>query len=241
MAISFTGSSATGSAIIANTSERVGATFLELGGKSALVVFDDVDTDAAVKTVMNGLLTNGGQICTAHSRLIVHKNMAPKLLPALKTALEKVEFATSPLEDVDALPGWDNMWGGKLQPVVSEGQFVKIKGFLADAKAAGAKFLTGGDTPAPKGYFFSPTVITDVGINDDVWQKVRDHLSNRHLRYHHLILTHPHLIFTHPHLILASSSPHPQQEVFGPVLVVREFDGEGDAVSPSQSAVTCDV
>ena len=81
MAISFTGSSATGSAIIANTSERVGATFLELGGKSALVVFDDVDTDAAVKTVMNGLLTNGGQICTAHSRLIVHKNMAPKLLP----------------------------------------------------------------------------------------------------------------------------------------------------------------
>jgi acyl-CoA reductase-like NAD-dependent aldehyde dehydrogenase len=115
MAISFTGSSATGSAIIANTSERVGATFLELGGKSALVVFDDVDTAAAVKTVMNGLLTNGGQICTAHSRLIVHKNMAPKLLPALKAALEKVEFATSPLEDVDALPGWDNMWAGKLQ------------------------------------------------------------------------------------------------------------------------------
>ena len=66
-----------------------------------MVVFDDVDTDAAVKTVMNGLLTNGGQICTAHSRLIVHKNMAPKLMPALKTALEQVEFATSPLEDED--------------------------------------------------------------------------------------------------------------------------------------------
>ena len=182
-------------AIIQNTSDRVGATFLELGGKSALVVFDDVDVNAAVKTVINGLLTNGGQICTAHSRLIVHKKIAPKLLPALKSALEKVEFATSPLEDMAALPGWDNMWSGKLQPVVSAGQFTKIKGFLADAKAAGAKFLTGGDTPLPKGYYFSPTVITDVGINDDVWQK----------------------------------------EVFGPVLVVREFDSESDAVAEANS------
>ena len=182
-------------AIIQNTAERVGATFLELGGKSALVVFDDVDTDAAVKTVMNGLLTNGGQICTAHSRLLVHKNMAPKLLPALKDALEQVEFATSPLEDVEALPGWDNMWSGKLQAVVSEGQFTKIKGFLADAKASGANFLTGGDTPLSKGYFFTPTVITDVGIDDDVWQK----------------------------------------EVFGPVLVVREFESEADAVAEANS------
>ena len=55
--------------------------------------------------------------------------------------------------------------------MVSESQFVKIKGFLADAKASGANFLTGGDTPQEKGYFFSPTVITDVGIDDDVWQK----------------------------------------------------------------------
>ena len=70
----------------------------------------DVDVDAAVKTVMNGLLTNGGQICTAHSRLIVQEGMKDKLLPALKTALEKVELATSPLEDTEALPGWDNMW-----------------------------------------------------------------------------------------------------------------------------------
>ena len=94
----------------------------ELGGKSALVVFDDVDTDAAVKTVMNGLLTNGGQICTAHSRLIVHEKMAPKLLPALKDALEQVEFATSPLEDVEALPmgqhvEWQAPAGSLREPV----------------------------------------------------------------------------------------------------------------------------
>eukprot|EP01049_Picozoa_sp_SAG25_P010910 SAG25_NODE_1250_length_3493_cov_3.243960_5_plen_121_part_00 len=71
MAISFTGSSATGSAIISNTAGRVGATFLELGGKSALVVFDDVSLQAAVTTVMNGILTNGGQICTARTSDIV--------------------------------------------------------------------------------------------------------------------------------------------------------------------------
>ena len=60
----------------------------------------------------------------------------------------------------------DNMWGG-FGGAVCE----KIKGFVAGAKAKGAKFLTGADTPLSKGYFFSPTVITDVGINDDVWQK----------------------------------------------------------------------
>ena len=102
-----------------------------------------MDTDAAVKTVMNGLLTNGGQ-SAPRTRLLVHKNMAPTLLPALKDALEQVEFATSPLEDVEALPGWDNMWNGKLQAVVSEGQFTKI--MSCRCEGIGRKFPTGGDT-----------------------------------------------------------------------------------------------
>ena len=69
----------------------MGATFLELGGKSALVVFDDVSLEHAVQTCLNGILTNGGQICTAHSRLLVHEDLREPLLAKLKTALEKVD------------------------------------------------------------------------------------------------------------------------------------------------------
>ena len=68
MAISFTGSSATGSAIIGNTAARVGATFLELGGKSALVVFDDVSLDSAVKTCLNGAPSTMARMCVLASR-----------------------------------------------------------------------------------------------------------------------------------------------------------------------------
>merc|ERR1719161_1567267 len=71
--ISFTGSSATGSKVMATCASRLAQTMLELGGKSALVVFDDVNLDNAVETCMKGFLTNGGQICTAHTRLIVHE------------------------------------------------------------------------------------------------------------------------------------------------------------------------
>jgi betaine-aldehyde dehydrogenase len=196
MAISFTGSSATGSAIISNTAGRVGATFLELGGKSALVIFDDISLDKAVKTVMNGILTNGGQICTAHSRLIVQDSLKAPLLAALKTALETVPYATNPLADVEAEEGWGGMWAGKLQAVVSESQFVKIQKFLSDARSSGARFVCGGEAPPlDQGYFLQPTVITDVDIDSTVWQ----------------------------------------QEVFGPVLVVRSFSTEAEAVIEANS------
>ena len=70
--ISFTGSSATGSKIMESCAPRLAQSMLELGGKSALVVFPDVSVDDAVVTAMRGMLTNGGQICTAHTRLVVH-------------------------------------------------------------------------------------------------------------------------------------------------------------------------
>ena len=57
---------------------------LELGGKSGLVVFDDVDVDDAVRATMTGFLTNAGQICTAHTRLIVHEDLKDALLAGLK-------------------------------------------------------------------------------------------------------------------------------------------------------------
>ena len=63
---------------------------LELGGKSGLVVFGDVDVDDAVRTTMKGFLTNAGQICTAHTRLIVHESIKDALLQKLKVELEQL-------------------------------------------------------------------------------------------------------------------------------------------------------
>ena len=67
--ISFTGSSLTGTKIMEACAPKLSQVALELGGKSALVIFDDTDLDKAVETTMKGFLTNGGQICTAHTRL----------------------------------------------------------------------------------------------------------------------------------------------------------------------------
>jgi acyl-CoA reductase-like NAD-dependent aldehyde dehydrogenase len=117
------------------------------------------------------------------SRLIVQDTLEARLLAALKTALSAVPFATSPLTDIDAEEGWGGMWSGKLQAVVCESQFLKIKKFLADARANGARFVCGGGTPQPKGFFFEPTVIAGVDIDSAVVRAV-----------HTLLLLHRHLL-----------------------------------------------
>ncbi len=85
--ISFTGSSMTGSLIMKACAPKLSQVALELGGKSALVIFNDADLDKAVETTMKGFLTNGGQICTAHTRLVVQADIQDALLKKLKFEL----------------------------------------------------------------------------------------------------------------------------------------------------------
>ncbi|MBQ31424.1 MAG: aldehyde dehydrogenase [Deltaproteobacteria bacterium] len=200
--ISFTGSSLTGSKIMEVCAPKLSQCALELGGKSALVVFDDTDLDRAVETTMKGFLTNGGQICTAHTRLVVQEGLKAPLLDKLKEELEKLPFCNDPITEKDRGDrAWEAGMTDVVQPVVCESQHKKILGFLEEAKADGVEVLTGGSVPDAAtvgnsgGYFIQPTVLTNVARDADVWQK----------------------------------------EVFGPVLSVRSFSTEQEAVHEANS------
>jgi len=175
--ISFTGSSATGTKIMQSCAPRLAQSMLELGGKSALVVFPDVSVDDAVVTCMKGMLTNGGQICTAHTRLIIHRDIKEAVLGKLKEELEKLPFSRDPIaEDQQG----DNAWGehetlpGLVQAVASASQRDKIASFLAAAQASGnsGTVLTGGGVPAgmETGFFIQPTVFVEPEREAPVWQ-----------------------------------------------------------------------
>lgn len=200
--ISFTGSSFTGSKIMEACAPKLSQCALELGGKSALVVFDDTDLDQAVETTMKGFLTNGGQICTAHTRLVVQDGLKAPLLDKLKEELEKLPFCNDPITEKDRGDrAWESGMTDVVQPVVCDSQHKKILGFLDAAKAEGVEVLTGGSVPDAEavgnagGYFIQPTVLLNVARDSDVWQK----------------------------------------EVFGPVLSVRSFSTEQEAVLEANS------
>jgi betaine-aldehyde dehydrogenase len=189
----------TGSRIMEACAPKLSQVSLELGGKSALIVFDDADLDMAVETTMKGFLTNGGQICTAHTRLVVQAGIQGPLLEKLKTELERLPYADDPITERDRGDrAWEAGMTDVVQPVVCESQFQKVLEFINAAKDSGVEVLTGGgvpDTTNPGGYFVEPTVLNNVSRDSDVWQK----------------------------------------EVFGPVLSVRRFSTEAEAIIEANS------
>lgn len=147
--ISFTGSTATGQAILresANTLKRVS---LELGGKSASIVFSDADLDRAIPGVAMGIFGNSGQVCAAGSRLFLHEKVYDRFLVGLAAFAQKLVVGPGSGEGVH------------LGPLISAGQKERVMGYIAAGKAEGATLLVGGDAPSGPGYFVNPTVFVD--------------------------------------------------------------------------------
>ena len=157
--LAFTGSFETGKRVMRAAAERVTNTTLELGGKSAIIVFDDCDLEQAVEWIMFGIFWNKGEVCSATSRLIVQDGIAPKLLERLKRECERVKIG-DPLEA-----------GVLLGPLVSKGQYEKVTGFIQCGLETGLRLLTGGKRPAdlPNGYYLEPTVFVDVPEDSELW------------------------------------------------------------------------
>ncbi|XP_074580844.1 aminoaldehyde dehydrogenase ALDH10A8, chloroplastic-like [Curcuma longa] len=109
--IAFTGSTDTGRKIMTAAAQVVKPVTLELGGKSPLIVFDDVEIDKAVEWTLFGCFWTNGQICSATSRLLVHESIAEEFLRKLVIWIQNIKIS-DPLEE-----------GCRLGPVVSEGQF----------------------------------------------------------------------------------------------------------------------
>uniref|UniRef100_A0A2P2KUS4 aminobutyraldehyde dehydrogenase n=1 Tax=Rhizophora mucronata TaxID=61149 RepID=A0A2P2KUS4_RHIMU len=133
--IAFTGSTATGSRIMAAAAQLVKPVSMELGGKSPLVVFDDVNIDKAIEWAMFGCFWTNGQICSATSRLLLHESIASQFVHRLVEWCKNVKIS-DPLEE-----------DCKLGPVVSKAQYDKIMKFILNAKSEGATILYGGSRP----------------------------------------------------------------------------------------------
>jgi len=159
--IVFTGSVATGQSILRTAAERAVPCVMEMGGKSAAVVFDDYDSEHLLASVKSGIFFNAGQVCSALSRLLVHRSVYPQVLEAV------TELAQS------LTPGSFRDTSADLTPVISEDQQKKILGMCRQAEDQGARLMTGGYIPqAPEqGYYISPTVFADVSTEMTLFQK----------------------------------------------------------------------
>jgi acyl-CoA reductase-like NAD-dependent aldehyde dehydrogenase len=158
--IVFTGSTVTGNKLYKIAAEKFIPVLLELGGSAPGIVFDDVDIDKVAKAVYWQRFANCGQACDGLKRLIVHKSVADKLVGKLKNKLEKNKIG-DPSEK-------DTSFG----PLVSKKQLQLIESQVDNAKLKGSKILTGGKRPKGlKGFYYKPTILTNVKTNMRVWQE----------------------------------------------------------------------
>ena len=150
--ITFTGSTATGRAILAAAAPTVKKTLLELGGKSAHIVLDDADFNAALPMAAMMACVMSGQSCILPSRILLPRSRYAEGLEILKASME-------------AFPVGDPWDPGKLQgPQISETQRQKVLGLIKSGVDSGATVITGGGVPGdlPIGYFVQPTLLSDV-------------------------------------------------------------------------------
>ncbi|PJZ44453.1 gamma-aminobutyraldehyde dehydrogenase [Leptospira brenneri] len=158
--VSLTGSTGTGKNIMKSASDSLKRVHLELGGKAPLLVFDDVDINLFAAKAAFGATCNSGQDCTAATRILVPKALEKKITEAVVDAMKAVNVG-DPFKDQT-----------EMGPLISAIHRERVLGFMDRAKKQGAKILTGGEIPKgfEKGYFFAPTVITNVEQNFDVVQ-----------------------------------------------------------------------
>ncbi|MFP8782676.1 aldehyde dehydrogenase [Planococcus plakortidis] len=149
--ISFTGSTATGKAIMRNGADSLKKFSFELGGKAANIVFEDADLEKAIPVSIQAAFLNSGQVCLAGSRILVQRSILDTFIEKFKAAAEELVVGDPQAEET------------KMGPLVSEEHFNKVKSYLDIAKEEGAQLVTGGSTPdlaahIQNGYYLQPTV-----------------------------------------------------------------------------------
>jgi 1-pyrroline dehydrogenase len=156
--VSLTGDVATGKEVARAAADTLKRVHLELGGKAPVVVFDDADPAAVAEAIKIAGYWNSGQDCTAASRVVAGPKVYEKLIDELVPMVESLHVG-DPAEGDEIEMG----------PVISKAQQERVLGFLDRAK--GATVLTGGGTNGDRGFFVKPTVITDVGQEDEIVQR----------------------------------------------------------------------
>ncbi|MCW4355462.1 NAD-dependent succinate-semialdehyde dehydrogenase [Hoyosella sp. YIM 151337] len=148
--VTFTGSTRVGSVLIGQSAAHVQRTSMELGGNAPFIVFDDADLDAAVDGAMAAKMRNGGEACTAANRLFVHNSVRAEFTARLTARIAAMKVG----------PGYET--STDIGPLINAKQRDAVADLVADAVAAGARVETGGAPIDGPGFFFAPTVLTDV-------------------------------------------------------------------------------
>eukprot|EP00759_Apiculatamorpha_spiralis_P011931 PhF_6_TR19064/c0_g1_i1/m.28025/K00130/betB, gbsA; betaine-aldehyde dehydrogenase len=184
--IAFTGSVATGSLIMSQAAKNVIPVTLELGGKSAMIVFEDVNVPQVVEWSMIGTFYCAGQVCSATARIMVQSSIYDRFLATLQGEANALAIG----------PGTDAT--SQLGPVVSKAQYDRVMEYINIGKAEGLRLVCGGGRPAnhpTTGFYIQPTVFADVPITSRLWK----------------------------------------EEIFGPVICVRRFDTEAEAITEANN------
>jgi len=148
--VSFTGSTGVGRKLLHSAADQVLKPAMELGGNAPLIVFEDADIDVAVEGAMLAKMRNLGEACTAANRIYVHDAVAAEFTKKFTAAMGALKMGdgTDPTIDVG--------------PLVNADTRDKVAEFVADAVAKGAKIEVGGQTPDGVGFYYPPTVLSNV-------------------------------------------------------------------------------
>ncbi len=157
--ISFTGSTEVGTKVMQEAAKNIARVSLELGGKSANIVFDDADLDAAVEPSLWSVFDNAGQDCCARSRQFVQRPIYEEFVERFARRAEAVRLGP-PLEEET-----------QMGPLISAGQRQTSLDYLGIASLEGARRVTGGEVPDGDGFFLRPAVLADVDNSSRVAQE----------------------------------------------------------------------
>jgi succinate-semialdehyde dehydrogenase/glutarate-semialdehyde dehydrogenase len=154
--LSFTGSTEVGRVLLNQANEHIVNCSMELGGNAPFVVFDDADIDAAIEGALIAKMRNGGEACTAANRFYVQAGVADDFSARLSQAMGGLRMG----------PGSGN--GVQVGPLVNAATRTKVTELVDGAVSAGATIRIGGTQPEGPGFYYPPTVLTDVPADAEI-------------------------------------------------------------------------
>lgn len=157
--VSFTGSTAVGRKVMCSAAQDMKRLTLELGGKSALIVREDADVDAAVQLAVGGAFTNAGQMCSATSRILVHDALYRKFMASFESAVRALVVAQPDAENV------------AMGPLISDAHRKRVQAHLQQGIDAGARVAFSGRVAdaARDGFFMAPVVVAEPPTDNVLW------------------------------------------------------------------------
>ncbi len=159
--IDFTGSTRVGKLLMDGASQTVTKLALELGGNAPVLIFPDVDVAEVAKQAVSFKYRNSGQVCIAPQRFFVHSRIAEEFIDRVTVMSSKLKLGSGLEAETD------------MGPLINAVQRDRVARMVADAQRQGAEVLTGGARPQdkPKGYFYSPTVVTNLSTDAPLYRE----------------------------------------------------------------------